>query len=157
SGETAELGGHQCFGAVGVSLVVDQSEKVPGKEKPSDLPPAIAQELVDLHCAPSDVEDVFRGVSFIEYRAMRLDIDGAHDRREAALFLAGQWGARRKLACPAGVARGGEMQRVGNGSSSQAEPRQRIACLISACSAMHRTTPAVSALFRRRHRRRGRI
>ena len=94
AGEAAEPGRHQRFGAVGVSLVMGQSEKVSGKKKSGDLPPAIAEELIDLHCARSDVEDVFGGVSFIEYRRMRLDIEGAHDCCEALLFVAGQWGTR---------------------------------------------------------------
>jgi hypothetical protein len=34
------------------------------------------------------------------------------------LFLSGQWGTRRKLACLASVARRGEMQRMGTGSSN---------------------------------------
>src|SRR5215467_10015877 len=120
AGEAAEFGGHQCFGAVGVSLVMDQSEKVSSKEKSSDLPPPITEELIDLHCASSDVEDVFGGVSFIEYRRMRLDIEGAHDCREALLFLAGQWGTCRELAGSASVARSNEMQRMGTGSGDQA-------------------------------------
>src|SRR6516164_8420614 len=90
AGKAAEPGRHQCFGAVSISLIMNQSEKVPGKKKSCDLPPSITQELIDLHCARSDRINVFRGVSLVEYRAMRLDIDGAHDRCEALLFLSSQ-------------------------------------------------------------------
>src|SRR5215469_10400538 len=152
--EAAELGGHQCFGAVGVSLVMGQSEKVSGKKKSGDLPPAIAEELIDLHCAGSDVEDVFGGVSFIEYRRMRLDVEGAHDCCKALLFLAGQWGTRRELTGSASVARSNEMQRMGTGSINQAEARHGAVCVTSECRAMHRITLTLSAL---RHRRRGRV
>src|SRR5215469_18415699 len=103
--EAAEPSGHQCFGAIGISLVMGQSEEIPGKKKSRDLPPAIPEELIDLHCAGSDRIDIFGGISLIEYRAMRLDIDGAHDCCEALLFLRGQCGTRRKLACSASVAR----------------------------------------------------
>ena len=73
---------------------MNQSEKVPGKKKSRDLPPSVTQELIDLHCARIDGIDVFCGISLIEYRAMRLDIDGAHDSCEALLFLGGQRGTR---------------------------------------------------------------
>src|SRR6516164_3355826 len=92
AGEAAKPGGHQCLGAVGIGLVMNQSEKVPGKKKSRDLPPAVTQELIDLHCARSDGIDVFCRISLIEYRAMQLNIDGAHDCREARLFLGGQRG-----------------------------------------------------------------
>ena len=99
AGEAAKPCGHQRFGTVGISLVVDQPEKITGKKKSGDLPPTVAQKLIDLHCARSDGIDLFRGISFIEYRAMRLDVDGPRDRCEAFLFLGSQWGTCRKLAC----------------------------------------------------------
>src|SRR6516162_1925525 len=134
-----------------------QSEKVSSKKKPGDLTPAIAEELIDLHRARSDVEDVFGGVSFIEYRRMRRDIHGAHDCCDALLFLAGQWGTCRVLAGSASVARSNEMQRMGTGSSNQAESRHGAVRVISEGRAMHRITFARRALPRRRHRPRGRI
>jgi hypothetical protein len=97
AGEAAEPGGHQRLRTVSISLVVDQSEKVAGKKKSRYLPPTVAQKLIDLHCPRSDGIDVFCGISFIECRATRLDVDGARDRCEAFLFLGGQWGTRRKL------------------------------------------------------------
>src|SRR6516164_9605217 len=155
AGEAAEPGRHQCFGAIGVSLVMGQSEEVPGDKKSRDLPPAIPEELIDLHCACSDGIDVLCGISLIEYRATRRDIDGAHDCK-ALLFLCRQWGTRRKFACSASVAGRDEMQRMGIGSNSEAEPRHRVSRVTSACRAMHRITPAVSVLPRRCHRPRGR-
>src|SRR6516165_12367926 len=83
------------------------------------------------------VENVFGGVSFIEYRRMRLDVEGAHDCCKALLFLAGQWGTRRELAGAASVARSNEMQRMGTSSSNQAESRQGAVCVISEGRAMH--------------------
>src|SRR5215468_8712550 len=130
-----------------------QSEKVSGKKKSSHLPPAIAEELIDLHCARGDVEDVFGGVSFIEYRRMWLDIEDAHDCCEALLFLAGQWGTCRELAGSASVARSIEMQRMSTGSSNQAESRHGAVRVISEGRAMHRITLALSALPRRSRRR----
>src|SRR6516162_806230 len=157
AGEAAEPGGHQCLGAIGISLVMGQSEEIPGGKKPRDLPPAIPEELIDLHCTRGDGMDIFCGISLIEYRAMRRDIDGAHDCCKALLFLCGQWGTRRKLACSTSVAGRDEMQRMGTGSNSHAEPRHRVSRVISGCRAMHRITPAVSLLPRRCHRSRGRI
>src|SRR5215469_1042934 len=145
AGEAAKFGGYQCFRAIGVSLVMDQSEKVPSKKKSGNLPPAIAKELVDLHCARSDVEDVFRAVGLVEYRAMRLDIEGAHNGSEAGLFLACQRGTRRELARSACIARSDEVQRMSIGSSSHAEPRHRFSRLVAACRAMHRITLAAGA------------
>jgi len=103
------------------------------------------------------VENVFGGVSFIEYRRMRLDIEGAHDCCKALLFLGGQWGTCRELPGSASVARSNEMQRMGTGFSNQAESRNGAVRVISAGRAMHRITLALSALPRRRDRRRGRI
>ena len=63
-GEAAEPGGHQRFGAVGVSIVMGQSEKVPGKKKSGDLPPAVTEEFIELHCARSDgIDDSAGSVS----------------------------------------------------------------------------------------------
>src|SRR6516225_424271 len=152
AGEAVERGEHQRFGAVGVSFVVGQSEEIPGKEKPGDLPPAIAQQLIDRHRPRSDGVNVLGGICLIEYRAMRLDIDGAHDCCEAFLLLGGQCRTCREFACSAGVARRGEMQRMGFGSNSQAERRYRVSRVIWACRATHRTTPAVSVLPRCCHR-----
>jgi hypothetical protein len=90
AGKAAERGGHQCFGVVSISLIMNQSEKIPGKKKSCDLPSSVTQELIELHCARGDRLNVFRGVSLIEYRAMRLDIDGAHDCCEVLLFLGSQ-------------------------------------------------------------------
>jgi hypothetical protein len=79
---------------VAVGLILDQTEKVPGKKKSGDLPPAIAEKLIDFHRACSGIEDVLGGVRLVKDGAMPFDIDCAHNCGEALLFLGGQWGTR---------------------------------------------------------------